>query len=188
MNCKLTSFSEDKTKSGVIYKWNGEVIGERVADDSKEQFVRVVNEGSKHFKQLGLKAHSQNVDFLKLAKYVLENVEDSDKARGNMQLNYLFSGGANYNRMECDDHYGCAVPAINKGSQKWYELAVELRDIARKLGVPWSDEEQLKCEVLSIEAGCLQSQLTRRIYLKELQLHCSSFSQTLDELKSILMY
>ena len=130
MNCKLTSFSEDKTKSGVIYKWNGEVIGERVADDSKEQFVRVVNEGSKHFKQLGLKAHSQNVDFLKLAKYVLENVEDSDKARGNMQLNYLFSGGANYNRMECDDHYGCAVPAINKGSQKRYELAVELSDIA----------------------------------------------------------
>ena len=107
------------------------------------EFAKVVNEGSTEFKKLGLDHAALRIDFVMLAQKVLADAPSADKNRGNMQLNLLFSGGENNRREEAEleKHYGCAMPHINKGSESFQGLAVELSSIAKKVGIPWAGDK-----------------------------------------------
>ncbi len=88
---------------------------------------------------LGLLSHGRRIDFRGTAKAVIARAKTEDRMRGNFQLNLMFSGGENQRRgvVEIADHYGCAMPGVNVDSEKWIHLAVEMSEIAKKVGVPW---------------------------------------------------
>ncbi len=104
------------------------------------QFVRVINEGMAEFSRLEIKKHIDRIDFRKITNLMLStDGSRENKSRGNLQINVLFTGGENQRRdfLEVRDHYGCAMPALNVGTEEWIEVAVEMSHIARKLGIPW---------------------------------------------------
>ena len=102
-----------------------------------EPFVRVINENTKEFNDLSLALHARRIDFVQIARHLLNEAAE-DKNRGNVQQNLLFSAGENHTRIN-SRNYGCALPAVNKGTEDWVELAVEMSVLARKLNIPWVD-------------------------------------------------
>ncbi len=108
-------------------------------DKKKDPFVLVVNEGSTEFANLDLLSHGRRIDFRTTAKAVIARAKIEDRMRGNFQLNLMFSGGENQRRgvVEVADHYGCAMPGVNVDSKNWIHWAVEMSQIAKKVGVPW---------------------------------------------------
>ena len=117
-------------------------------------FVRVVNEGTKEYNELGIAKDVESVDLHEAAKAVVRECPDVDKARGNMQLNVLFNGGENHVRNPFE-HYGCSVPIENKGSSKWHHVAVKLSHVARKMNIPWVDGALMDAERRSLFSSAI---------------------------------
>ncbi len=126
-----------------VYEWDKR----NKEHDPLSDLVTVVNDGSKEFMEHGFKKTFQRLDLLSAAKRVLEVKSREDKARGNLQVNVLYTGGENQRRgpEEIHHHYGCAMPALNQGSDEWIGLAVEMSGIARQMGVPWADISKVRC-------------------------------------------
>ena len=82
-----------------------------------EPFVRVINENTKEFNDLSLALHARRIDFVQIARHLLNEAAE-DKNRGNVQQNLLFSAGENHTRIN-SRNYGCALPAVNKGTEDW---------------------------------------------------------------------
>ena len=89
----------------------------------------------------------QRIDFKKVGERVLATCIENgtDKNRGNYQVNVLFSGGENYDRgtQERKEDYGCAMPAVNNGTDEWLQHALIMSEVMTLMGIGWTKEENL---------------------------------------------
>lgn len=121
-----------------------------VVDETRDgpAFVQVWNENTPEFDQLELGKAIKDIDMQKVLGAVLDHRKEHDKGRGTKQLNLLFTGGENQRReaKEISEDFGCAMPAVNEGTEKWVDVAVKMSEIGRKVGIWWAKPSNLKGE------------------------------------------
>lgn len=117
--------------------------------NSNYTFLKVVNEGTKQFEELGLQTYMEGLAFDKLARHVLGKVNSDDPNRTNKQDNLGWSCGENTQRKrdEIHNHHGSSMNQKNVGTDEFRWLFLLLSEIARKLGIPWANSDDVPCDL-----------------------------------------
>ena len=112
--------------------------------DGPRRFLNVWNQHTQEFAQLGGLPDTVPWEQLFQRFYVDNPKKLANGRRGNLQENFGFASGNNWVRRTPENirkHYGCNVPAMLDGTMDpmVVRTMVAMSDLARKVGVSWSD-------------------------------------------------
>ena len=147
---KLYRFNKsfDRVPLDSVYDLPDEMEAVWPCVEAQYQYLRVLNEGTKEFCAWKMEEDFNKLDLLNLAHHVKEHAQ-VDKNRANLQVNFGWSNGENQQRTQCEleNHSGCAMNGMNKGTVEMKELFVQLSNMAKKLGIWWADSSNVECKL-----------------------------------------
>ncbi|MEM7375840.1 MAG: hypothetical protein AAF587_45040, partial [Bacteroidota bacterium] len=110
-------------------------------------FVKVYNEGTKEYSEMGFEKDMFKMDLHRLALLLVgrDPTATRDSKRNNLQINLGWSCGLNLEKDNDPSNCGASMNKINKGTEEHVHLFVTLSGILKKLGVPWADDK-FSCE------------------------------------------